>query len=145
MSHAASPHHRTSHGHEPVVTWHACIVGAGQVIWVGKSSMVIAMSMRTKPSTEPWVHARFTFVARDQKSGGWKLVARTGGTANIRGFGLMAVSVSYGGWWQARPCRSTASCPRPRRRRPCSRRCEAAAMKGRGGHEGGLWLSATAR
>lgn len=90
MSHAASPHHRTSHGHESGVTWHACIVGAGQVIWVGKSSMVIAMSMRTKPSTEPWVHARFTFVARDQKSGGWKLVAGTGGKANVRGFGLMA-------------------------------------------------------
>lgn len=36
---------------------------------MGKSSMLIQMTMTCKGDDRPWVHARFTFVARDQKTG----------------------------------------------------------------------------
>lgn len=45
------------------------ILLTGQVIWVGRTSMVIQMLARASWAREPFVDARFTFVARDPQTG----------------------------------------------------------------------------
>jgi acyl-coenzyme A thioesterase 9 len=42
---------------------------SGQVTWAGRSSMEIAMTIRSNWSDEPWISSRFTFVARDVRTG----------------------------------------------------------------------------
>ena len=42
----------------------------GQISWVGSSSMEISMSVWGEEEGEPWLLAKFTFVAREGESGG---------------------------------------------------------------------------
>jgi acyl-coenzyme A thioesterase 9 len=42
---------------------------SGSVVWVGKSSMEIALKLVSSWSSDPWLSATFVFVARDSKSG----------------------------------------------------------------------------